>query len=175
MGVLEVIEARKSTRGFTAVPVPEDKLGAILKAGGEAPVGLGKYDAIHFTVIQNPGLIAAISDAATKGTEREGLDIYYGAGTVIVVSSAAQPAPGLEYSNAGAITQNFLLAATELGIDNVYIFGTVSGFANAPELLQKAGIPDGFKPVASVALGYAEDAAARVAKVPRSVAVNRVG
>jgi nitroreductase len=174
MSVLKVIEERKSTRGFKPDAVPEDKLELILKAGGEAPVGLAKYDLIHFTVIQDAAFLAGISDAATKGSEREGSDIYYGAKTVIVISAGQQPVPGLEYANAGAITQNFLLAATELGLGSVYVFGSVGGFAAAPELLKKAGIPEGFQVVSSVALGYPTEEVAAAPKVARNIAVNRV-
>jgi nitroreductase len=174
MSILQTIEARKSTRGFKPDAVPGDKLDAILKAGGQAPVGLGKFDGIHFTVIHDKALLSEISDAATKGSEREGQDIYYGAPVVIVISSAAPPFPGLEFSNAGAITQTFLLAATALELGSVYIFGSVGGFAADPGLLAKAGIPDGFKVVSSVALGYAADETAAAPKVPRNIAVNTI-
>jgi nitroreductase len=70
--------------------------------------------------------------------------------------------------------QNFLLAATDLGIDSVYIFGVISVPPTETELLKELGIPEGFKPVSSVALGYATEEAAAAPKVPRNIPVNRV-
>jgi nitroreductase len=171
---LVTIEKRKSTRGFKADQIPASALDAILKAGNEAPVGTGNFASLHFTVVQNADLLKKISEAATRGTPRAGTDIFYGAPTVIIVSSAAQPVPGLDLADAGAIVQNFLLAATDLGIDSVYIFGVISIPAAESELLKEIGIPEGFKPVSSAALGYATAAAAAAPKAPRSIPVNRV-
>jgi nitroreductase len=133
---------------------------------------MGNFSSIHFTVIQDTAFLNKVSDATTRGTEREGQDIYYGAPTVIVISSAKQPIPELTFANAGAITANLLLAATDLGIDNVYIFGSVMGFKNDPALVAEAGVPEGYTPVSSVALGYASEEAAAVPKVARDIPVN---
>jgi nitroreductase len=171
---LVTIEKRKSTRGFKADQIPAAALDAILKAGNEAPVGTGAFATIHFTVVQNTDLIKKISDAATRGTPRAGADIFYGAPTVILVSAAEQPFPGLDLADAGSIIQNFLLAATDLGLGSVYIFGAGGAFAAEPELLKEAGIPEGFKPISSAAIGYATDEAAAAPKAPRSIPVNRV-
>jgi nitroreductase len=173
METLKAIEARKSTRGFKPDQIPDAALDTILKAGVQAPVGMGNFSSIHFTVIQDAAFLKKVSDAATKGTEREGKDIYYGAPTVIVISSAQQPVPELTFANAGAIVANLLLAATDIGIDNVYIFGSVGGFKNDPGLAAEAGIPEGYTPVSSVALGYATEEAAAAPKAPRDIPVNK--
>jgi nitroreductase len=171
---LAIIEKRKSTRGFKPDQISAAAVDTILKAGNEAPIGTGAFDTIHFTVVQNAELIKKISVAATRGTPRAGSDIFYGAPTVIIVSAAAQPVPGLDLADAGAIVQNFLLAATDLGIDSVYIFGVISVPPTETELLKELGIPEGFKPVSSVALGFATEEAAAAPKVPRNIPVNRV-
>jgi nitroreductase len=171
---LVTIEKRQSTRDFKPDQIPVAALDAILKAGNEAPVGTGNFDSLHFTVVQNADLIKKISVSATRGTPREGNDIFYGAPTVIIVSAAAQPVPGLDLADAGAIVQNFLLAATDLGIDSVYIFGVISIPPTDSELLTELGIPEGFKPVSSAALGYATAKAAATPKVPRNIPISRV-
>ncbi|MDR2162641.1 MAG: nitroreductase family protein [Clostridiales Family XIII bacterium] len=175
METLKAIESRKSTRGFKPDQIPEAALEAILKAGVEAPVGRAAFGNIHFAVVQDAALLKKISDAATKGTEREGQDIYYGAPTVIVVSSKEQSVPELTFSNAGAISGNFLLAATDIGVDNVYVFSCLRGFRNDPGLSAEAGIPEGYTPISSVALGYATEADAAVPKPPRDIPVSRKG
>jgi nitroreductase len=174
METLQAIEARKSTRGFTPEQIPDSALETILKAGVQAPVGMGAFAGIHFTVIQDGAFLKKVSDATTKGTEREGQDIYYGAPTVIVVSSKEQPLPELTFANAGAIVENFLLAATDLGLGSVYVFGTVIGFKNDAGLAAEAGIPEGFTPVSSVALGYATEEAAAAPKVTRDIPVGKL-
>ena len=171
---LATIQKRKSTRGFKSEQIPAAALDTILKAGEAAPVGMGAFDTIHFTVVQNAELIKKISDAATRGTPRAGVDIFYGAPTLIIVSSAAQPFPGLDLVDAGGIIQNFLLAATDIGIDSVHILGTTAAFTADPELLQLVGIPEGFKVISSAIFGYATEAALAIPKPPRSIAVNRV-
>ncbi|MDR0885304.1 MAG: nitroreductase family protein [Clostridiales Family XIII bacterium] len=167
---LKTIEKRKSTREFKSDQIPADAVDTILKAGEQAPIGCAAFDAIHFTVVQDKALIDKIASAASNG-ER---DVFYGAPTVIIVSSGSQPFPGLDLADAGSIVQNFLLAATDIGIDSVYIYSANAAFAADPSLLAAAGIPDGFKPVSSVALGYGTDDAVATPKAPRSIKVNRI-
>jgi nitroreductase len=156
METLKAIAKRKSTRGFADRQIPGEALETILDAGCAAPVGMRAYDSMHITVAQDAALIKRISDAASKAGPRPGADIYYGAPTVIIISAKTPPAaPGIEQANAACIAENMLLAATDLGIDNIYILGTLFAFQQEPDLLKAAGIPDGFAPAASVALGYA--------------------
>jgi nitroreductase len=171
METLQAIKARKSVRGFEPRPVPEDVLKSILEAANEAPVGMAAFDTIQLTVIQDRELLQRISDA-TPSPPRGGTDLYYGAPAVIVISSAEQPAPGLAYANAGDIVENILLAATDLGIDSVYVFGSVIGFANDPTLLAQAGIPADFTVVSSVALGFGTPEAKATPKPTRTIKVN---
>jgi nitroreductase len=160
METMKAIAKRHSTRGFKPEQIPAAALGAILDAGCAAPVGMKAYDSMHLTVVQDRALLEKISAAAVKGSPREGTDIYYGAPAVIIISSRPQPMPGIDYANAGCIAENMLLAATDSGIDSVYVFGTVAGFKNDANLALEAEIPDSYAPVASVALGYAAEAPA---------------
>jgi nitroreductase len=168
---LQAIAARKSVRGFTAEKITDRELDIILKAGNAAPVGMGAFNSMAFNVIQDRDLLDRISEAAVKGTPRENTDIYYGASTVIIISSAKQPFEALAYANAGCIVQNLLLAATDIGVDSVYVFGTNQGFAQNPALLKEANIPDGFTPVSSVVLGHATEEQAATPKTEREIAI----
>jgi nitroreductase len=173
METIKAIAKRKSTRGFTPQQIPADALDTLLAAGCAAPVGMRAYDTLHLTVVQNAQLLQEISDAATKASGREG-SIYYGAPTVVIISSKKPAVPGIEYANAGCIAENILLAATDLGIANIYILGTVGGFAADPTLLAKAGIPDGFFPVSSVALGYPAEVSDDEKTLAITIGLNRV-
>ena len=48
-----------------------------------------------------------------------------------------------------------LLAATDLGLANLYVRGIIADAAKDADFLSLAKIPAGFTPVASVAVGYA--------------------
>jgi nitroreductase len=167
---LKIIEQRKSTRGFKPEQISEEQLTTILKAGNEAPIGCAEFSGIHFTVVQNAELLKKISETV-KG---QGGDLFYGAPTVIVVSAGTQPFPGLELADAGCVVQNFLLAATDLGLGSVYIYSANGAFAADPSLIGELGIPEGFKPVSSVALGYANEETATAPKVARAISTNRI-
>jgi nitroreductase len=175
METLQAIAKRKSTRGFTQQQIPGEALETILDAGCAAPVGMRAYDSVHITVVQDAALLKKISGAASRGGPMAGGDIYYGAPTVIIISAKTPPAvPGIEQANAACIAENMLLAATDLGIDNIYILGTLFAFQQEPELLQAAGIPAGFAPAASVALGYAAQPSSEARDIKkRAININR--
>jgi nitroreductase len=174
METIKAMLRRRSTRGFKEDKVPENLVDAILKAGCAAPVGMGAYNSLHLTVATDKALLNKVSDAATKGTEREGQDIFYGANTVIIISSQKPPVAGLDFSNAACVAQNMLLAATDHGLDNIYIFGTVRAFAAQSSLLKEFSIPEGFTPAASVALGYAATPVSDEKPLEQKIAVNFV-
>ena len=146
MQTLEAILKRKSVRGFKSEQISEKDLDTILNAACAAPVGYGDYDPLKLTVIQNRELLNKISDAYSKS------DIFYGAPTVIAISS--NKLENVNYSNAGCVAQNMLLAATDLGLGSVYVINLAWACEKDESLVKELGIGDGFFPVASVALGY---------------------
>lgn len=169
METMQAIAARKSTRSFQPDQIPESALDAVLNAGCAAPVGMAAYETLHLTVVQDKTLIQKISNLASGGKS----DIFYGAPTVIIISSKAPPVPGLNYSNAGCIAENMLLAATDFGIANIYIFGTIRAFYALPMLLDDLEIPRGYQPVASVALGYPQEPDAAPKDREKTFTINR--
>jgi nitroreductase len=176
METLKAIAKRKSTRGFADRQIPDAALETIIDAGCAAPIGMRAYDSMHITVVQDGAMIKRISDAVSKASPRPGMDIYYGAPTVIIISAKTPPAmPGIDQANAACIAENMLLAATDQGIDNIYILGTLFAFQQDPELLKVVGIPDGFAPAASVALGYAAQPSPEERDITKRVInVNRI-
>lgn len=154
METLKAIATRKSTRSFKADHIPEDILETILDAGCAAPVGHGEYDSLRLTVVQDKEMLDRIREVAMDCFRDPIRDIYYGAPTVIIISARQAE---LSMANAGCIANTMMLAATDLGIDNIYIWGTVLAFRDEPELAEEIGLPEDFMPIASVALGYAEN------------------
>ena len=157
MNTLEAIAKRKSTRVFTSRQIPEEALQAILKAGCAAPVAMAQYEALHITVVQNRDLLTKILNNASEVVyqqtgNRKNMD--YGEQTMIIVSSAPPLRFGMEFTNAGCIIENMVLAATDLGIDSVVLAGAPSALALNAELQKELGIPEGVKPLLGASFGY---------------------
>jgi nitroreductase len=73
----------------------------------------------------------------------------------VLVSSSEPKFPNIQYANIACVIENMLLAATDAGIDSVYLWGPATVIAQNSELRKELGIPDGFTPVSGAALGYA--------------------
>lgn len=156
METMKALALRKSTRNFSSRQVPEQDVETILKAACTAPVGHGEYYALRLTVLRNAAIIDDIRETAVDCFRDPILDIYYGAPTVIVISTSHGSIPELDMANAGTIAQSMMLAATDLGIDCCYIWGTVLALRAEPDLADDIGLPEGHEAIASVAFGYAE-------------------
>lgn len=175
MNTLEAIAKRKSTRSYTAVPVPEEALNAILQAGFAAPVAMARYDSLHITVLQNEDIIRRINDKTSEMlSKRMGVkkNADFGARTFLFVSTATEGLPvEMVYANVGIVVENMVLAATDLGIDTVILGGAPRVIVEDEDLMKDLGIPAGFKPVLGICLGYAT-----TEEPPKehSITVNRV-
>ena len=175
MNTLEAIAKRKSTRSYTAVPVPEEALNAILQAGFAAPVAMARYDSLHITVLQNEDIIRRINDKTSEMlSKRMGVkrNADFGARTFLFVSTSTEGLhPEMAYANVGIVVENMVLAATDLGIDTVILGGSPRVIVEDEDLMKDLGIPAGFKPVLGICLGYAT-----TEEPPKehSITVNRV-
>lgn len=155
MELLEAITLRKSTRSYKEEQIGDEALATVLNAGCAAPVGMGAYDSVHLTVIQNADLLDKITIAAAKAFNNPKAKPFYGAPTVIIVSSTEnKKAASVEAANAGCIIENMSLAATDLGLGSVYLMGFLLAFSADNELLKELNLPEGFRPVSAIALGY---------------------
>jgi nitroreductase len=156
METLKTIAQRKSTRAFSPdKPIAKADLDMILAAGCAAPVGKADYPSIHLTVIQDKAALTNIN-TTIQAALKVGQNLMYGAPVLVLVcASDKQISPNIQYSNVGCVIENMLLAATDAGIDSVYLWGAVGVIAGNAGLCTQLGIPDGFAPVSAVALGYA--------------------
>lgn len=171
----ELVMSRRSVRKYKAEQIIEEGLQAILKAGIYAPNGVNAQ-MWHFTVIQNQDILNdlnvlvrtafaknvnsnnKIMKMNAKSAQNENYCFYYGAPTLILVSS--------DVSNPNAMadcvcaTENILLAAHAGGLGAVYI-NQPTWFDNEPEvraLLTKIGVPENYHVCASAAIGYIDGA-----------------
>ena len=160
MEALETIAKRTSTRKFKETQISEENLQAILKAGMAAPVGSGAYNSLHITVVQNQSVFSKINAAVTELIFKmmgKKMDKNFGAPTMIFVSSKPAMMPGLEYANTACVLENMAIAATSLGIDNIIWGGASSAVDQNAELRKILEIPEGYKPILCISLGYASE------------------
>lgn len=155
MTVQEAINARKSVRSYTGEPVSEAELNAILTSAQSAPVGMGKYETLHLSVISDPELLAEIDKNAAEFFGDPSLHPLYGAPTLIVVSSSQTNNVGS--ANVAMLVHGMALTAVELGVGHVDIYGATAAMAQNADLVAKLNLPDGFVPLGSLAIGKTDD------------------
>lgn len=81
----------------------------------------GEYRALHLTVVQDADVLDTLRETAVDCFRDPILDIYYGALTVVIMSSSHGSVPELDMANMGTMAENMMLAATQLGIDSVSV------------------------------------------------------
>lgn len=175
METLKAIAKRKSTRGFKPEQISDQELDTILGAGCAAPVGMADYESLHLTVLQNKDLLDEITNATAKAFGKPDIKPFYGAPTVVVVSSTKNTKiPNIEYCNVACIIENMLLAAADLGVGSVYLMGIIGILNNSPDLIKKLDAPEGFRPVSAVALGYPVEPLTDEKELKKTIAMNHV-
>ncbi|MBR2717070.1 MAG: nitroreductase family protein [Oscillospiraceae bacterium] len=152
MNTLDAIRARHSSRGFTDRQIPDAELETILFAGGQAAVGGADFKSMKLFAVQDPALLQAIDEASAK--KRPGSHPLYGAPTLVVLASKKSILPSIEFTNAGCVIQNMMIAAADLGIDSIYLWMSMYGINEDPELMKRLGFPEEYTCVGTMALGY---------------------
>lgn len=151
MELQKAMNRRRSIRSYTGEGITEEQLNAVLNAAYEAPVGMGRYDSIHLTIITNKDLLAAIDANAAEFFGNPKLHPLYGAPMLIVISSSTDGNIGS--ADVGFIIENMSLAAVDEGIGQCAIYGAVAAVNKNKELLDKLNLPQGFTPEGAVILG----------------------
>ena len=147
MELFDVINKRFSNRKFLEKQISNEDLDRILKAGMQAPVGRGRYEDMHITVIQDKILLDEINKLADRS-------VFYNAPTLVIIS-AKDDGHGLDRENSACVAMNMLLAATDLGLASIYL-NLVIGLIKNSDILNKLNLPLGFVPIVGVGLGYAD-------------------
>jgi len=160
METMKAIAKRKSSRVFKEQQITETELTTILQAANAAPVGMGKFESVKLTVIQNKALLEKIDEAAAALFQRLGTHPTFGAPTVILVSGAemAGPMSAVPYCNAGCVIENMAITATDLGLGCCYLMGIIAAISINMALCAELKVPQGFVPCSAIALGYPTEA-----------------
>jgi len=162
---LTSIKNRRSIRKFKPEQIGEKELEAIMEAAIYAPSAMNQQK-WHFTVIQNrdwfnktaptirESLLKSPIPFFVERAKDPSFDVFYHAPTVVFIT-ADEKANWQEF-DCGAAAENIALAATSLGIDSCIIGMSSILFEGdgADAVKKELGIPEGYKFVISVALGY---------------------
>lgn len=151
MELTKVLNVRKSIRQFNGRPISPEVRARLIHAANASPVAMGRYEAVHLTVVRDPALLSAIEENTAQLFHGDRRKFLYGAPELIVVSTAS--ADNVGFSNAAIIAQDMALAAVDAGVGACHIWGCVVALANNAELTRKLGIPEGFTPACGLAVG----------------------
>jgi nitroreductase len=163
MNISEAILGRKSVRAYLDKPVSNDDLEKIIEAGRWAP-NAGPF---QISVIRNVGLRKKINDSTHKAMLESGIEFaqkraslpgyqpLYGA-PVLILLSAPVEIPNSPFNTALA-AENMILQATGLGLGSCFLLSPtrVLDVEYNKELVQEAGIPEGYNLRCAIIVGHA--------------------
>lgn len=156
MEFFDVIQKRQSIRKWQVRPVEREKLNCILEAINRAP-SAGNFQAFEVYVIQTPEQRKQIADATW--------DQGYVANAPVLLVFCSHPAR-CEYGpepypmEDTTIACTFaMLAVTAVGLGAVWI-----GAFDPKRIAAAMNVPEGQIPVATLALGYADEAPERTTR-----------
>jgi len=163
--VLKAMKNRRSIRQYKSEQIGDAELQAIMEAAIYAPSAMNQQK-WHFTVIQNRKTLDKIADIINQNLLKSGIEffverakspgfnVFHHAPTVVIVT-ADEKAHFVEF-DCGAAAENIIVAAESLNISSCVIgmSGALFESENAGEIKKKLGIPEGYKFIISIALGY---------------------
>lgn len=157
METIKAIALRQSVRAYKTDQIAEDALETILKAACAAPVGRAKYENMQLTVVQSPEKMAEIREACGGAMDDPNANPTYSAPTLIVVSARLDndEIMPISVANAACIVENMHIAATELGLGSIFLFGFIRALNMQNQLGPMINLPKGWAPVAALGVGYA--------------------
>ena len=145
----DVIKNRRSVRDLCDTPLKENEIFLIVEAGKLAPIAMGKYDKLLFTLIEKEEL-KKVKDIFLSSLNR---DLFYG-GSLLIIISQKDEIVDLYNQNAGCILENMMLEATNLGIGSVYLYSPIRVSRANPNLSKVLHIKEGYTPIAAAIFGY---------------------
>lgn len=149
MNVFEAIKNRYSCRSYKTEPVPEEKLKKVLEAARLAPSAHNEQE-WKFVVVKNPEKRREISEAASQSFIAEAPVIIAAVATDPKhIMSSSVPAYAVDLAIA---VEHIALQAVEEDLATCWI-----GAFGQEEVKKVLNIPDEYKVVALMPLGFAAD------------------
>lgn len=167
MDLKDAIYTRRAVRDFTAAPVDDDVVRALIDAAIQAPSAMNEQP-WSFTVVRDKALLDRISAEAKAlmlKTTPAGLlshhfaeilgdakfHIFYHAPVLVVISGKSE-GPWITIDCTLA-AQNLMLAARAAGLGTCWI-GFAQGWLATPEGKAALKLPAGYVPVAPIIVGH---------------------
>ena len=146
---IEVLKKRRACRAYEPEQVKEEDLAQILEAGTYAATGMGRQSPL-IAVVQNPADYAELETLNGGGKGHP----FYGAPTVIVVFADSEIPTYVADGN--LVIGNLMNAAEAVGVDSCYIWRAAEVFDSdaGKALMKKWGIPEKYRGIGNVILGY---------------------
>ena len=116
--VLRAIAERRSIRSYKDIKVTREQIDVLLKAAAEAPSARNSQP-WHFTVIENPDLLAEINKEVISVVKEDLGNIFHGAQAAIFLS--CDPVSRWARLDCGIAVQNIALAAHSMGLGTVIL------------------------------------------------------
>jgi nitroreductase len=152
MDTLEAIRGRRSIRKYLPKEVEDEKLAAILEAGRWAPSASNRQP-WHFIVVRDPSTRKKLADNHAYGR--------FMAESPVVIVVLGDPDKHARYYLADPhnAVQNMLLAAFAQGLGSCWM--GVRDTDIEPKFRSILGIPDKYRVICAVAVGYPGQTATR--------------
>jgi nitroreductase len=145
--------------------VPKEKIETILEAGVWAATAMNRQP-WRFVVIEDKSIIKFISDETKEAVQKlmpaigkrfetiEDIICYNAPVLILICTEVDQNFGRLNLIDCVLAAQNMFLKAHELGLGACYMGWIDLLNQNRPEILKKAGIPDGYEMQVALVLGY---------------------
>jgi nitroreductase len=143
---LEFVFRRRSIRKYSAEPVGEKNVTALLEAGMAAPTA-SNLQPWHFVVVTNRSKLRELSEVHPYGK------MLAEAGLAIAVCGDPQVSERYWDQDGAAATENILLAAEGLGLGAVWL-GCHPRIERKDAIRKVLGIPDSIEVLSLLAIGH---------------------
>jgi len=145
MDAITALKTRRSVRVYTGKPIPKQILEDIVDCGRLAASAIN-IQPWEFVVVTKPEMLRKVAEVTDHGK------FIADAGACIAVITQATK---YYLEDGSAATQNMLVAAHAHGVGSCWVAGDKKPYA--PEVCRILGVPEGYKLVSLIALGYAAE------------------
>lgn len=167
MNTRDTFTRRISCKGYKPEQITERELNILLQAANASPVGMGRFESVKLTVIQNKALLDEIDAEGAAFFGDPALHPLYGAPTMILVSAKADDME-LAMCNASCIIENMAIAAADIGLGACYIRGNIRAVRDQEKFRKAMKVPEDFIACGALITGYPEEE-----PEPRELAIDK--
>lgn len=153
--VVKTLKERRSIRKYTDKQITEEELNIILECGIYAPSGKNKQSGL-IVVIQDKELISKIAKINASFVNKEGLNPFYDAPTLVIVFADKNISTYRE--DGCAIISNMINAAYSIGVSSCWIHRAKETFETeeGKKMMESWGIDSKYEAIGNCVLGYAD-------------------